>query len=429
MTFSINPLGKDIPPEPEAPKIYNDAYKHTIVDSSYQPETSLLSMVDGSPRLGEWYRNSTGRDEEISPFSPDNVGTYQSYDRIKNVIVKQEGDGAFGFDPEKAESTKTFSGYVIFDLNPNKWDVIIFDIGDGNAGLFTVIEQPEIRNFTANKVYYVTYQLLGILNNGWYAALNERVINEYVYSKDAALHSSQAVISPGAFQVAEQLFGWRSTIANYLLREFYWQPEMTIAFATNDTEMVYDPYLVNFINAVLPPDLRTTFPFINEFSLQYGGLTKSYNGTINVWEVLLRGDFNLLRVCDSKAAMIQTARLVNTRTYGNLSSSKFRWFITTNPEDFKQYLAFFNADGFPLMMGSLEADVPNYLFSEEFFKGAPVDEFEQMVWSILKLKVIDKPKLLAYCETYFDLPKRKQLYHGAILLLLLEVSRKLGDPQ
>lgn len=429
MSLSINPLGKDIPPEPEVPRIYSDHYKHTIVESSYQPESSLLSMVEGSPRLGEYYRCAVGVSEEPFPFSVANTGTYQSYHRIKNVIIKQEGDGAFSFDPEKAESTKVTNGWVTADVRPNKYDLVIFDIGDGNAGLFTVIEQPEIRNITANKMFYLTYQFLSILTNEQFARLNERVTQEFIYSKDAELNGGQPLISHGEYQTGEELFKWKSTIANYLMRTFYWTPEKTIAFDMGSGQMVYDPYLVNFICAVLPPELRPMYPFINQFSFQYGGLEHGYSGTINLWEILLRGDFNLLPVCNNEAALIQVQRLVGTRTYGNLSSSKFYWFLATNPKDFQQYRAYFNFDGFPLMVPSAEQPHPGYVFSNEFFTGHPVDPFEQMVFAVLRDKVCDKKKLLDLCKGYFDLTKTKQLYNGAILLLLLEVSRRLGDPQ
>ena len=427
MSFAITPLGKEKPPVPEAPKIYSESFKHSIVDSSYQPEASLLSMVDGAPRLGEYYRCFLGADEEPTPFSPENTGTYQSYVRIKKTIIKQEGDGAFNFNPENAESTQVFNGWSISKLAPVRHDVVIFDIGDGNAGLFSVTEQPEPRNITANKLYYLTYQFLCILTKEIYDILNSRVVDEKVYDRDAALHSGADVISPEIYDIGQKLSGWKATIANYVMRTFYWMPEKTIVYDASNGEKVYDQYLVNFIRAVLPPELQTTYPFINEFSVQYGGLDTGYHGTLNIWEVLLRGDFNLLKICDNKAAMIQTTRLANTRLYGNLRSSKIMWFICTNPEDYKEYKAYFNMDGFPILLPSTEKNFSGYVFTEQFFSGSSEDVFEQLVFSILRDKVVDKRKLLTYCEGYFDLDKKQQLYHGAILMLLLEVSRKLGD--
>lgn len=426
--FSINPLGTETQPEPVKPTIYNEAYKHSIVDSKYQPETSLLSLVEGTPRLTEYYRVFKNRSEEASPFSPDNVGTYQSYERIKNAIIKQEGNGAFNFNVETTESTKVYNGWCSAALRPGKYDVMIMDIGDGNAGIFTITEQPEPREITANKVYYLTFQFLGILSKEWWGRLNERVVKEFIYSKDAELHSGAYVISPVEFGYNEKLFKWKFTIANYLMRTFYWNPEKTIAFANKTEDMVYDPYLVNFICAVLPGDLRNVYPFINQFSYQYAGLDRGWAGPINLWEILLRGDFNLLSICDNKAAMIPTDRLLNTRTYGNLGSSKFRWFISTNPEDFKKYSGFYNMDGYPMQVPTKDVPFEGYVFSDLFFTGNPTDEFEKIVFTILRDRVCDKAKLLAYCDGYFKLPLKQQLYHGAILLMLLEVGRNLGDP-
>lgn len=428
MSLAIDPLGSQELPEPIKPKIYNEAYKHSIVDSSYQPEVSLLSLVEGSPRLVEYYRGFRNYSEEPSPFSPENVGTYQSYERIKNTIIKQEGNGAFNFNVETTESTKVYNGWCSAALRPSKYDIMIVDMGDGNAGLLTITEQPEPREITANKVFYLTYQFLGILTKEWWDRLNERVVKEFVYSKDAELHSSAYVISPEEFGYNEKLFKWKFTIGNYLMRTFYWNPEKTIAFERNTNDMVYDPYLVNFICAVLPPDLRNLYPFINQFSYQYAGLDRGWDGPINLWEILLRGDFNLLPVCNNKAAMIPINRLLNTRTYGNLGSSKFKWFISTNPEDFKKYSGFYSMDGYPMQVPTNEVAVPGYVFSDLFFTGKPTDNFEQMIFSILRDKVCDKAKLLAYCDNYFTLTLKQQLYHGAIMLLLLEVGRNLGDP-
>lgn len=427
MTFAITPLGEITPPEQEAPKIYSDAYRHSIVDSAYQPERSLLSMVEGTPRLVEYYRQFLGRDEEPGPFGPDDGPTYQSYTRIKQMVIVQEGDGSFNYDSERGENTKTYNGWCIFGVTPVRGDVFVSDIGDGRAGLFTIIEQPEVRNFTANKVYYITYQLLTILDEIMFAKLDSRVVEELVYAKDSVLHGGVSLVTQPQFDIAGKLFQWRSTIANHLMATFYWKPELTMVWETSEERRVYDQYLVNFINAVMEPDLRGSYPPINEFSTEYGGREYGVYGTINIWQVLLKGDFNLLSQCSNTAALIDVSRLNGTRLYGNLRSSKIELFVATDPEEYKQYLYYYNMDGFPILVPSEEIPLP-YLFTDGFFAGAPVEEFETLVYDILKNKMVDRARLLAYCENYFTLNKRDQLYNGAILLLLINVSRKLGGP-
>lgn len=428
MSFAITPMGQETPTPQDEPKIFSESYRHSIVDSHFQPERSLLTRAPGSPRMGEYYRVRKNRDEESTNFSPDNLATYQSYTRIKRTIINQEGDGSFSFDPESAESSRDITGNVISGMTPLKNDVIIFDIGDGLAGLFTVHEPPEPYNITANKLWRITYKFLCILTKELFENLESRVVEEKVYDTDAALHSGQSVVAPEDFDISHKLFQWKNTIGLYIMNTWYWAPEKTIAFKTELNQYVYDPYLVNFIKAVMTPEMQGTYPYINEFSLQYGGMENNFHGTINVWQVLLRGDFNLLKICDNKAAMVETVRLTNTRLYGNLRSSKFTWFICTDPENYLSYKAYFNSDGYPILRPAVEDNFSGYVFSEAFFTGKSDDPFEHMVLSGLRDRVMDKKKLLAYCEGYFDLDKKKQLYHGAILLMLLELSRKLGNP-
>lgn len=426
MSFEITPLGQEKPPEPPKPRIFSEAYRHSIVDSNYQPEQSLLSMVEGVAVRCEYYRQFLQEEEEPGPFGKDNQPTLQSYTRIKNVIIKQEGGGVFNFTPETGLSDRMYQGWISFDVTPIIHDVFIVDIGGGRAGLLTITAQPEIRNFTADKVYYITYQLTGYLDKDTFDKLDSRVVKELIYSKDSSLSGGLSVVTEKDFDISAQLFKWRSTIANYMMRNFYWEPERTFAFEASPGYMVYDPYLVNFICAVLPPDLRNVYPFITQFSTEYGGREYGRHGDINVWEVLLRGDFNLLSICDNKAAYIDVNRIVGTRTYGTIRSTKFSAFVATDPERYKLYNAFYNWDGFPILRPSPEKEI-TYLFSEDFYKGSFANKFEHLIVETLKNKVLDREGLLEYCKGYFDLTPKEKLYHGAILLLLTQISRRIGD--
>lgn len=430
MPLAVSPVGAPAAPTPEAPKIYSQTFRHSIVDSTWQPEISLLTMVTGRPRLCHYYRQFLQDGEAPKEFAPGGVGTYQSYTSITQLSLKIEGDGSFSYDPQTGESTVVYSAWLIFDVAPIIHDVLIMDIGDGHAGLFAITEQPEIRNVTANKVYQVQIRQLGFLTKVDNDVLVGKTVEEKVYSKDSALHGGHSLITSSEEQVGQELFNWNLTISNYIMREFYWNPERTIVFphGTGETaDMVYDPYLVNFLNAVLHPEARTLYPPISQFSVQYGGLEKGRWGTINIWEVLLRCDMNLLQICDNKAARMETSRLQNTRLYGNLRSSKIKWFITTNPKDFKQYKVYYNTDGYPILQPGNEEEI-TYLFSAGFYKGVPEGEFENLVYSSYRDQLIDHERLLAYCKTYFTLTPKEQLYHGAIILRLLGFARRIGGP-
>jgi len=434
MSFDITPLGEVLPPEPETPKIYNEQYRHSIVEGTYQPETALITMVQGTPFVVEYYRQRVAPDEEPQPFDPFNAATYNQYTRIRRLIVKSEGDGAFNFDPQKAESDVKYTGWVSFGLPPIRGDVFIAEIMDGRAGLFQITEQPEPPNFTANKAYRITFQMVGILQKDWADELERRVQQELVYSIDSALSGGVGLVSEDDFDTEAQLFQWRTTIGQWIMTKFWWNPERTIAYNTSgDTEIlggyVYDQYLVKFLSAVIEPDMRVMYPVIGQLSTQYGGRDFGMHGTINIWDVILRGDFNLLSQCPKGAAMIGVDRLVNSRLYGNLRSSKFTYFICTDPEEYKQYKVYYNMDGYPILRPSPQSKIGSYVFGEAFYNGEPETVFEKLVYKILKQKIVPRKELLAYCkDEYFKLTPKEQLYHGAILILLIQVSRKFGVP-
>jgi len=430
MAVSIKTLGTVTPPEPEAAKTFSESYRHSIIESDLQPETSMLTMVDGIPFRAEVYIPAAAADEEIGPFGPSNVPVYQSYHRINEMILFQEGDAAFSFDPEKAESTQTMGVFFVANNKvPTQYTLFIADIGDGKAGLFQVTEVPTIPNLTANKVYRMEVQFLQELTQFYHEALTQRVTREYAYSKDSAMHGGAAVVTTDSLEVGKKLFEWGQTISNYLFRTFYWEAERTFALRRNETSMmIYDQYLVNFLCAVIPSEYRNVYPTINQFSTTYGGREFGGRGDVNIWEVILRKDFNLLRECNKNAAIVDVNRIVQTRMYGSLRASKFSYFVATDPERYRAVKLYSSQDGEDRFTKSVEEPLVNYVFSESFYNGVPVGEFEEIVVDVIKKDVMDHKRLLAYCETYFDLSEKDRLYHGAILMLLLRVARKLRGP-
>jgi hypothetical protein len=255
-------------------------------------------------------------------------------------------------------------------------------------------------------------------------------VRRKVYYRDSALHGGQTLISSELEQTAKTLFGWKTTIAQYILSDFYWNPENTIVYdragaPEGKTEKIYDPYLVNFLTAVITPDMRGRYPCINQFSLQYGGLEDARYGPINIWTFLLRHDMNVLPLCNRKAKIIDVNRVEATRLYGNLRSSRIRWFVSTNPDDFKKYSAYINMDGYPIVKLSPEEDIAAYMFSEGFYQGKPEGEFENIVYSSYRDQQIDHTRLLEYVKGYFDLTPLERLYQGGILIHLIDLSRKI----
>lgn len=448
MAFNVEDIGSKEEPTPDMPKVYSDAYKHSIVDSQYNPGQNLLTMVSGTPRLVEYYRGVYNRNEEPHSFQPSDINTYQSYTRIKDLIIKEKGPASYSFNNQNGESTTMTEAFVSYDLTPVKGDVIIMDIGDGNAGLFTVQEQPEIHNFTADKVYTIQYQLMCIVTEEIFSQLNARVVEELVYTKDSVLNGGNAVIDKGTYQTQKDLMGWRETIARYIMVEHYWTFENSIVIKepnpnynpelakpydgayyldTNNPEFhyTYDQYLVDFLCGMITPELRGSYPPIEQKSTQYGQREFGYSATINIWEVIKRRDFNLLPRCEVNATLVDVQRLYNTRYYGNIRNSKYNRLLVTDPDNYKNMELVSGMNGFPYLTSNDNIETP-YFLSPEFYNNIPQGEFEMLLVDTLKNNIFDRPRLLKWCEGYWELSYREKLYQGAVMLYIIGLSRKIN---
>lgn len=423
MALNITPIGTAPSPDPEAPKIYSDAYKHTIIDSVYQNENSLLSMVQGTPRLVEYYRQVLGNTEEVHAFQPGS-GVYQQYTRIKEMILK-ELDFTPNFNQETAVMSKDGQAYVNFGLVPMKGDVFIADIGDGNAGWFTLTENPRLQEFTANKVYQIEYKQQGILTNAVYNELNSYVVEELVYSRDQHLNGGTPIITPGEYDLKKKVQSWAKTMVHHVSEMFYWDQQRTLAFKMNNA-YYFDPYLTQAFNAMVNRDLLGVYPKPSMYSLEYGGNKRAQHGTYNIWDVIFRNDWNLLRNCKPGASIVDVKKFYNTRMHGNIRSTRFTGVVVTNPDDFQDMTGWISwHDAVPTLNPIPNYNI-NYLFSDEFYQGKPQGEFENLVVDVLKNDIVDLKRINDYLETFWDLKDWQQLYYTPILLLMINKSRKMG---
>lgn len=422
MALNIGPVGVAPSPEPESPKIYSEAYKHPIVDSVYQNEGSLLSMVPGTPVLTEYYRHVVKSGTEVHAFQPGS-GVYQSSTRIRELIIKFQ-DESYSFNEISAQSSRSGMAYVIFGLVPIKGDAFIADIGDGNAGWFTVTS-VSTKEFTANKVYQIEFYFNGILNNDIAKELNDSVIEELVYSRDQHLNGGTPLISTGEFDLKKKVHSWFGTIARYVYEEFYWENERTLSYVKNDRHY-YDPYVVNAFMGAIGNDTGP-YPKLSLHTLEYSGNRRAQHGVNNIWDVIVRGDWNMLPRCKPTAAIVDVKRLYSTRLHSSMRATSFTGVIVTNPEDYGDMSGFLKWLDTSIMGVALPNEkIGTYLFSDDFYKGKPAAGFEQMVVDIFKNNIVDLKVLNAYLETYWSLTKWQQFYYSPILLLMINKSRKMG---
>lgn len=409
--------------EPEKPKqetALPESYKNTIIESRYIPHTSLLSFVPGMPTRTIYYRGSYGRDEEQQGFEPESIQTYASYKRVHNLIIKiDNGNGNYNFDAMNGQGSNQLTGYVLFDLTPNKGDLFVKDIGDGRAGLYILTQQPELRTIHADKCYYIEAELTAVMTNQIQLNLDQKVIEELYYSKDSAVDGGNAVLTKDDYSLNKKLYDLQFAIVDDILANHYFMDEDTIIIPNDDDDRLYDPYLAKFLSYVFPQKVVGARRKIRLLDPNYYVDNRRANQPLTVWDMFYRNDFSMPKRYQQKYWVHNRHDMLNTRMYGNIFFSKMDRMINVYEESAKRGPYSFTGALLPNLVppgydGPREPGKPwEYFFSEGFYSGGGT-ETEQFVWKMFKDKTIDKRGLVEVLEKYWDLDDKTKLYMSGI---------------
>lgn len=416
-------IGKT-PEKPREELPLPEDYKSNIIESRYIPHTSLLSFVPGMPTRTIYYRGAYGRDNEQQGFEPESIETYSSYKRVHNLIIKiDNGNGNYNFNPENGQGSNQLTGYVLFDLTPNKGDLFVKDIGDGRAGLYVLTQQPEIRTIHADKCYYIEAELEAIMTQAIENNLNSKVIEELYYSKESAVNGGNAVLTKTDHNLNARLQQLQFAIVDNILSTHYFADEDTIIIPNELHDRLYDPYLAKFLSYVFPQELVGARRKIKLLDPNYYVDNRKMVDPLTIWDMFYRSDFTMPERYKQKYYVHYRSSLINTRAYGNIFYSKMDRMISIFKEGAPKNPYLFSGallpNGFPSTpVYQKEGEHWNYFFTDEFYKGKG-DHIQSFIWRMFKDKVVDKQELVDILEKYWDLDDTAKLYMSGIYVLAI----------
>lgn len=413
--------------------IYDKTYKHSLTASSYNEQRSFLSNVSGNPALVEYYRQVLDGSEAPFTLQPESIETYQSYTRIKGMIIKIDGDLNPTFDDDTGTMMTSGVAFVMSDLAPIIFDVFVMDIGDGKTALFHISTPPRIRTITMDKVYEVDFRSIAIMNKRIEENLNAKVIEDLVYSKDSAIRGGNAVISDTDFNDNKALNNFETLISRTLMENFYYHPERTIILpkvgtSEADDDLRYDPYLAQFLQYTIP---------VRRLGLQDGievintdvGRRERGGVKLTPWDMFTQNNFDRPEQYKSDYWVHHRDSLLNTRYYGGFFYCKLDTVIL-NKETGASKEAYRYAGPLMTMMDVRYDDggVPKdgtpvqYYFSDEFYTGKPTKPNEKFIFDFFRDKIIDKKALLKILNDYWKMEPLDQLYMGGIYIRAIQIS-------
>lgn len=408
-------------------------YKDTIIESRYIPQTSLLSFVPGTPTRTIYYRGYYGASESQIGFQPESIETYQSYTRINNLIIKiDNGNGNFNFTPGNRQATHVLTGYVLFDLAPNKGDLFVKDIGSGKAGLYVITEQPEIRTIQADKCYYIEATLEAEMTQAIKNNLDIKVVKELWYSKESAVAGGNAVLTQDDYDGNKTLNDLKFAIIDDILANHYYSDEDTIIIPNELRDRLYDPYLAKFLSEVMPASEISPRNKINLLDVNYWVEGTRNKVPMCIWDMFYRSDFSHPERYKQNFFVHPRTALINTRAYGNVYFSKMDRVITVFEDGAKRNPYVYSGALIPDPIPNTPRFNPskglpwNYFFGPDFYAGGGT-ETQQFVWKMFRDKTIDKRELITVLNNYWSLDDTAKLYMGGIYLLAIKVALRTSS--
>ena len=410
-----------------SPVLTDVAYKHSIVTADREPLGALLTHIQGTSWSVDYYSQVLGEDEEPSPPDAAQSGTYQQYLYIQRYELKLQGE--LNTTTDVTDQTMTVSGTAVMYpyMKPNYGDAFIADVGDGNAGLFTITE-VEKKSFFKQACYEIQFTLSKYLTKAVEDNLKSKVIKQTEFVKDFMTFGQNPVVATDDRLKYKTLENLVDDSLNDWLGEYYSNEYRTI-LVPNGTVVTYDPFLTKMITTVFSKSDYPLIKHIDMLNVDYNNL----NYYTDIWTTLIKREVYMLRNCFCKYYSINSKTLngnpfLQTAYYSGISK-----LIVPIPEgnlaDERLGLSRMSTGETlhgesPSTEGITIADMTkthSYVFSENFYhrqEGVPLTELESLVDAYMNERRVDWNKLRHALETRHTWNRLQRFYAVPVLLLL-----------
>jgi len=435
------PIIENIDPiveQPEiTPEIQHLEYRDATVDKRYQPIGGALSHIDGYRQTVDFYRQILGADSQPMEYDPEKSSALQSYHEIKGLLL-----------PVQSPLTPTGNGdsiqgeAIVFPfIVPNALDFFIADKGDGEAGMFQIIQVTPMTIYRET-CHLITYTLVGDVDQTIRQNIASKVGLATTFRKDFMLYGQNPVI------VDSQLVrytGLEDAVHN-LTTQFLGQSinyDLQTLIVPCDQGIVYDPFYVSTVKRCVDISENFALRKIRVFDCQ----GNESDDRLTLWDMMLHRDIAMLPLIVPKMTLIPrrlylggqvlngiaftevdyaiypaelTLLSNDISTYGvTLSSSDVIGETNSRAEALKLLAGLDAADEQTALVHPVDLDV-YYVFSEAFYLGdtTGMSAVEREVFKMIKQEAVDEELIItAYKSLPFWRPLERYYYTLVLILL------------
>lgn len=238
-----------LPPNP--PRIHSQNVKVNVVDTKYNPVSSLITSIEGSKWIVDYYSQVIDRDNALYGQDIGQSGVYQQYKLIKGLEFKVANELSTSQEDESKAMIVQGSAHVHSMIIANHGDVFIADVGDGRAGVFQ-ITMSEKKSMYTQAVYYVEYTLLYFVDaeNTKKKDLDDKVVETYYYLKDFVNYGQNPLVITSEYEAFLKLHDLQEDLIDAYFKWFFSVEKKTL-LVPGQTHLVYDHFMTKFVLSLI----------------------------------------------------------------------------------------------------------------------------------------------------------------------------------
>ena len=465
----------ELPKKPAPVTPTPQAYKNSVVNSSVTPIETIAQFIGGSNWTVDYYSQNAGAHEQLKPFDLTQLAAYQSYQRINKLVVKLQGALRPADDREGGRMGLTGSMIIppTPGLIPNQYDMFVADIGEGQAGIFTItsVEKNTTNRSTAWNIEF-KLQLPG--NESNIKRLDAKVTEESFYDKDLLILGQNPLLKTPDYNALHDLKNYLREISTYWVSTNY-SPEHRTFILPLQSVPIYDQYVVRAIMSIVSPESHRYLTGLTQYNCDDHRLEKA----TDIYQALIKCDPTLLYTAFRPWTAISTQILTPSYYQHSVRYSGIKGIVipavaNQDADDFNLlaewsvdhrlnvngisdldfYLNNFSCPADPTIPCEFEnvplpeqgttaetthqvdagMDVPNiglsgYVLPQRFYEGKVENatRFERAVWQMLRREPLDYQLIYQFCLKFRLWGRLEQFYYGPILICLIKASlRSLG---
>lgn len=457
------------PPKNPVPEVYDKPYRHSVVDSVKTPIETLAAWLGGSNWQVDYYSQIFGKSEELKSFDPTSLSPYQNYHKINRLIIKLQGaiDNNDLTDSGRYELTGSAIITPHPNLVPNVGDAFIGDMGEGQAGQFTVVSVQKLSN-NLSSAWRINFKHERAVDSTLERLLQTKVTRESYYNRDYLITGQNGILATEEYLAVQSLERYLQQISTQFVVNNFSHENHTL-IVPGQTLPTYDPYVTRAALRVIAvtdaPQIRDVRELncddhrIPKFSDIYTVILKRdptllYSGFRQFAKILTNmltpSVFqNSIRYTGIKAIVVPFKPQLDNDNYSGLNEliQLSRSTTTDSGLSMNGVLDDCHCYGdlnIPLncecedpviptednpVVGEPGFDIPtisnsSYILSSAFYEKKLIEcsLFERLLWNILDNKPIDNQQVYNFAVKYHLWGRLEQFYLGPLLILLIRAS-------